>query len=190
MPTKSLFLLISQIVLIVGCTASDNTSPAAAEPAVTAPSIAGLQIKGLANFKQTALVLTDSCRSMKFETDRRAQARAAIDQALERYAKALPGGLVVDVKSLSVKLRCHLSGAGNFGSYCAADATLSLVANGPDVRGPVSLSTTRDASESGTQVLICLNAMPAITGAVDKALNDALIDLQAALSERSRNVPR
>ncbi|MCA0301325.1 MAG: hypothetical protein LCH95_02875 [Proteobacteria bacterium] len=182
--------VISLIVLLIGCTASDNTSPAAGDAAATTPSQSDVRITGLANLKQTALVLTDSCRSMKFETDRRPQARAAIDRALESYAKKTPGGLTVDVQSLSVKLRCHFSGAGNFGSYCAADATLRLTVSGPGLASPIALDTTREASESSTQVLICLNAMPAVTAVVDKVVNESLSDLQRQMAARSGDAPR
>ena len=110
--------------IATSCTVSDASTPAPAAASVAsqaaAPNSGSVQINGIANFRQTALVLTDSCRSAKYETDRQAFARAAIDNALGSYALALPGGLHVDVQSLSLRMRCHAAGPGALQSYCAA----------------------------------------------------------------------
>jgi hypothetical protein len=171
------------IVTLSGCTVSDATSSSSA-PAPASPA-GPVQINGIANFQQTALVLTDSCRAVKYETDRRTAARAAIDSALERYAASLPGGLTVDIQSMSLRMRCHYSGLSNFESYCMANAILQMTATGRDRTGEIKLSSTKDVSERADHALLCINAMPAATAAVDKALAEALAELQGSLTART-----
>jgi len=176
----------SSIFLLANCTVSDP-SPTPAQATAQAVSSAGpVQISGLANFQQTAVVLTDACSTTRYETDRRATARAAIDKALERYATALPGGLTVDVQSLSLRMRCHRAGPGDLQSYCAADASLQMTATGRDPSGaPINVSATKDVMERAQQGLLCISTMPAVTAAVDKALAEVLVDLQGGLSGRT-----
>src|SRR5829696_9092424 len=96
--------------VLASCTISDASTPAPAAPGVASRAAAlhsgSVQISGIANFRQTAVVLTDSCSTAKYETDRQAFARTAIDNALESFASALPDGLRVDVQSLSLRMRC------------------------------------------------------------------------------------
>jgi len=144
-----------------------------------------VQITGLSNFQQTAFVVTEACRSTKYETDRRAAAREAIDRALQPYASAVPGGLAVEVQSLSLRMRCHRSGLSDLESYCAADASLQMAVNGRDGSGDIKVSATKDVTERAQQGLLCISTMPAVTAAVDKALAEALVELQGGLSGRT-----
>ena len=178
-------IFFASIVALAGCAISDApSSPAPA--ALGAPvSTGSVQITGLSNFQQTAFVVTDACRGTKYETDRRATAREAIDKALQRYASAVPGGLTVEVQSLSLRMRCHRSGLSDLQSYCAADASLQMAVSGRDRGGDIKVSASKDATERAQQGLLCISTMPAITAAVDKALADALVDLQGGLSSRT-----
>lgn len=186
MAILSRLIFFASIVALPSCTVSDAPS-SSSQGAATAASNAGpVQITGIANFQQTALVLTDSCRTTKYETDRRAAARAAIDKALARYAAALPGGVTVDVQSVSLRMRCHYSGLSNLESYCAANAILQVTPLGRDRSGSeVRVSSNKDVTERAQQGLLCISAMPAATAAVDKALAEALVDLQEGLSSRA-----
>jgi len=174
-------ILFATIVALPSCATSDAPSPSS--PAMATTSAGPVQISGLANFQQTAFVVTEACRSTKYETDRRAAAREAIDKALERYASAVPGGLTVDVQSLSLRMRCHRSGPSDLQSYCAADASLQMTVTGRG--GDIKVSASKDATERAQQGLLCISTMPAVTAAVDKALAEALVDLQGGLSGRT-----
>lgn len=173
------------IAALAACSVSDVGSPAPSLPA-GAPDAGSVRISGISNFRQTALVLTDLCSSAKYETDRQAVARAAIDTALERYTSALPGGLSVDVQSLSLRMRCHNAGPGTLQSYCAADARLAIAATAKDRNGqPISLEVSKDVTERAQQGLLCISTMPAVTAAVDKALAEALVEIQNGLTART-----
>lgn len=145
-------------------------------------SASAVRIAGLSNLRQTAFVVTDACRTVTYETDRRSTAPTTITKALEGYASAFPDGLNVDVQPMSLRMRCHASGAGNLQSYCVADATVVLVATGTTQSGqPVTIRASRETSERAPLGLICIAAMPAVTAAVDKALAEGLVDLQSGL---------
>jgi hypothetical protein len=194
MPTTAKrFLLLAALGALVGCTnVSDAPAPGspAAQAATSAESNSGtVQISGLSNFHQTAQVVTVLCSKVKFETDRRAAARAAIDQALEKYGSTMNGGLRLDIQSLTIRMRCHDDGPAGFESYCAADARLALAANGRERNGrEVKATATKSATERHKTAILCVNAMPAITSAVDKVLTEALADLQNGLATQT-NVP-
>jgi hypothetical protein len=173
------------IVTLAGCAISDAPSSPAPAATGTPLSAGAVQITGLSNFQQTAFVVTEACRSTKYETDRRAAAREAIDKALQRHASAVPGGLTVEVQSLSLRMRCHRSGLSDLQSYCAADANLQLAVSGRDRGGDIRISTSKEATERAQQGLLCISTMPAVTAAVDKALAEALVDLQGGLSGRT-----
>lgn len=178
------------IAVVVGCSTTDAPMSQPVAPSVASSSASngasGVRITGLSNLRQTAFVVTDACRTVTYETDRRATAPATITKALEGYASAFPGGLSVDVQPLSVRMRCHASGAGNLQSYCVADATLALVATGTTQAGQqVRISATKEVSERASQGLICIAAMPAVTAAVDKALAEGLVDLQSSLTAQT-----
>ena len=178
-------VFFASIVALAACAISDGPSPPSQTATATTPSAGPVQISGLSNFQQTAFVITEACRSTKYETDRRAAAREAIDKALERYATALPGGLTVEVQSLQLRMRCHRSGLSDLESYCAADASLQMTATGRDRGGDIRISATKDVTERAQQGLLCISTMPAVTAAVDKALAEALVDLQGGLSGRT-----
>jgi hypothetical protein len=181
------FFSLLAVGIVASCTVSDASGPApAAAPQAAASSAGSVQISGIANFRQTAVVLTDTCSTAKYETDRQAFARAAIDNALESYAATLPGGLSVNVQSLSLRMRCHAAGAGSLQSYCAAQATLALAATGKDRNGQeIKVTTSKDVTERAQQGLLCISTMPAVTAAVDKALAEALVDIQGGLTART-----
>jgi hypothetical protein len=178
-------IFFASIVALASCSISDAPSSPAPAATGTPVSSGSVQIAGLSNFQQTALVITEGCRGTKYETDRRAAAREAIDKALERYASAVPGGLTVEVQSLSLRMRCHRSGLSDLESYCAADASLQMVVSGRDRGGDIKVSATKEATERAQQGLLCISTMPAVTAAVDKALAEALVDLQGGLSGRT-----
>ena len=185
--TKRLFLLMVASA-IFGCTTTDTPSPSSTEQiAASAASAAGnVRISGLSNFRQTAEVLTAFCSSVKFETDRRVVAQAAIDKALEGYGSAMPGGLSVDIQSLSIRMRCHVAGPSGFESYCAADTRLTIAASGRDRSGQeIRVAASKGVTERQGAVMLCPSGMPAVTSAVDKVLTEALVDLQSGLSART-----
>lgn len=183
MTVLSRLIFFASIGALTACEISDAPSSSSATPP---GSYAGsVQINGLSNFRQTALVVTDACRTTKYETDRRATAREAIDKALERYASALPGGLTVEVQSLSLRMRCHRSGLSDLESYCAADASLEMTVSGRDRGGDIKVSAAKSATERAKQGLLCISTMPAVTAAVDKALAEALVELQGGLASRT-----
>jgi hypothetical protein len=185
--TKRVFLLMVAAA-IVGCTTTDTPSPSSTEQiAASAASAAGtVRINGLANFRQAAEVLTAYCSAVKFETDRRVVAQAAIDKALEGYGSSLPGGLTVDIQSLSIRMRCHTAGPSGFESYCVADARLAVAASSRDRSGQeIRVTASKDASERQGGVVLCVSGMPAVTSAVDKVLVEALADLQSSLAART-----
>ena len=189
--TKRLFLL-TVVGAVVGCTITDapSTSSTAQTSTSNAASAASVQISGLSNFQQTAQVLTTYCSNVKFDTDRRAVAQSAIDKALNSYGTALPGGLRVDIQSLSIRLRCHSAGPSGFGSYCAADTKLALTASGRDRGGQeVNVAASKDVTERRDALIFCNNAMAAVTSAVDKVLTEALVDLQTGLTTRTGIAP-
>ena len=175
-------IFFASIVALTGCAISDAPSSPAPAATGTAASAGAVQITGLSNFQQTAFVVTEACRGTKYETDRRAVAREAIDKALQRYASAVPGGLTVEVQSLSLRMRCHRSGLSDLQSYCAADASLQMAVSG---RGDIKVSAIKEVTERAQQGLLCISTMPAVTAAVDKALAEALVDLQGGLSGRT-----
>jgi hypothetical protein len=178
-------IFFASIVALAGCAISDAPSSSAPASTGTAVSAGAVQITGLENFQQTALVITEGCKGTKYETDRRATAREAIDRALQRYASAVPGGLTVEVQSLSLRMRCHRSGLSDLQSYCAADASLQMAVSGRDRGGDIRISASKEATERAQQGLLCISTMPAVTAAVDKALAEALVDLQGGLSGRT-----
>jgi hypothetical protein len=177
------------IGVVAACSTTDAplSRPVASTATSSSPSDSpGVRITGLSNLRQTAFVVTDACRTVTYETDRRAMAPAAITKALEGYASAFPSGLNVDVQPMSLRMRCHASGAGNLQSYCVADATLALIATGTTQSGQqVRINASKETSERASQGLICIAAMPAVTGAVDKALAEGLADLQSALTAQT-----
>ena len=185
MTVATRLIFFASIVALASCSISD--APSSPAPAATgaAVSAGAVQITGLSNFQQTALVITEGCRGTKYETDRRVAAQEAIDKALQRYASAVPGGLTVEVQSLSLRLRCHRSGLSDLESYCAADASLQMAVTGRDRGGDIKVSATKDATERAQQGLLCISTMPAVTAAVDKALAQALVDLQGGLTGRT-----
>lgn len=186
MTVTARLIFFASIVALAGCTISDAPSSPAPAATRTALSAGAVQIAGLSNFQQTAFVVTEACRGTKYETDRRVAAREAIDKALQRYASAVPGGLTVEVQSLSLRMRCHRSGLSDLQSYCAADASLQMSVSGGDDRGgDIKVSATKDVTERAQQGLLCISTMPAVTAAVDKALAEALVDLQGGLSGRT-----
>src|SRR4029450_6813352 len=140
-------IFFATIVALAGCAISDAPSSPAPVATGTPVSSASVQITGLSNFQQTAFVITEACRGTKYETDRRAAAREAIDKALERYASAVPGGLAGEVQSLSLRMRCHRSGLSDLQSYCAADASLQMAVGGRDRGGDIKVSANKDATE-------------------------------------------
>ena len=186
---------LAAISMLFGCNVTDGPPPTLASsptPAVQAaePGAGPVQINGLSQFRQTALVVSDQCRSFSYLTDRQEAARTSITRALQDYAPALPGGLRVDIQSLKVRMRCHTAGAGALSSYCAADASLSLAAIGNDRGGrEISVTATKEATDRvpigfvlGVQ---CADGMPAITSAVDRALVEALANIQNGLTART-----
>lgn len=185
MTIASRLIFFASIVALAACSISDAPSSPAPTATDTPVSAGSVQITGLSNFQQTAFVVTEACRGTKYETDRRAAAREAIDKALQRYASAVPGGLTVEVQSLSLRMRCHRSGLSDLQSYCAADASLQMTVTGRDSGGPITVSATKAATERAQQGLLCISTMPAVTAAVDKALANALVDLQGGLSGRT-----
>jgi hypothetical protein len=185
MTVAARLIFFASIVALAGCAISDAPSSPAPAAMGTPVSTGSVQITGLSNFQQTAFVVTEACRGTKYETDRRATAREAIDKALQRYASAVPGGLTVEVQSLSLRMRCHRSGLSDLQSYCAADASLQMAVSGRDRGGDIRVSATKDATERAQQGLLCISTMPAVTAAVDKALAEALVDLQGGLGGRT-----
>ena len=191
---KQLSVLVV-IGVLFGCNVTDAPPPTSASPpqAVSQATELGagsVQINGLSQFRQTALVVSDHCRSFSYLTDRQDPARASITRALQGYASALPGGLSVDVQSLKVRVRCHTAGAGAFGSYCAADASLSLTAVGKDRSGrEITVTASKEATNRVSVGFfvgaVCADGMPAITSAVDSVLATTLADVQSDLAART-----
>jgi hypothetical protein len=184
------FLPLIAIGVVAACSTTDAplSQPVVSAATSSSPSssASAVRIAGLSNLRQTAFVVTDACRTVTYETDRRATAPAAITKALEGYASAFPGGLNVDVQPMSLRMRCHASGAGNLQSYCVADATLILIATGTTQSGQqVTVKTSKETSERAPLGLICIAAMPAVTAAVDKALAEGLVDLQSGLTAQT-----
>lgn len=193
--TKSLSALAAT-GLLLGCfNVTDKPPPTPASSQVAAPqpaasSTGAVRINGLAQFRQSALVVTDHCRSFSYETDRRGPAQTAIDRALQGYASAFPDGLLLDVQSLKVRMRCHTAGAGAIRSYCSSDASLSLVATGRDRSGrEITVTVSKDDTEQVQMGLVlafmCADGMPAITSAVDGVLAKALAAIQDDLTART-----
>lgn len=180
--------------VLTACTVTDKRStadpaPAAAAPAA-GPDVRSVQISGLSRLHQTALVLTDSCRTFKYETDRQDVARATINRTLESSANAMPGGLRLDVQSSSVRIRCHTAGLGAFRSYCVAEANLTLAASGRDRSGQeIALTASKETTERTDMGFLlgplCADGMRAVTAAMDSALDGALADLQSGLANRT-----
>jgi hypothetical protein len=191
---KQLSVLVV-IGVLFGCTVSDGPPPTPASPTpavaqAAEPGAGSVQINGLSQFRQTALVVSDQCRSFSYLTDRQEAARASITRALQDYASALPGGLRVDVQSLKVRMRCHTAGAGALGSYCAADTSLTLAAIGNDRGGrEISVTATKEVTDRVSIGFIlgvqCADGMPAITSAVDRVLAETLANVQNGLAART-----
>lgn len=175
--------LAGLLLLLAGCQTSDvpSSSPVAVDMGNSA-----VRINGLERFHQTAEVVTQWCRYTKYETDRRAAAVSAIRGALDNHAAALPGGLQLEVRSLSARVRCNMDGFGGLGSYCVADSSLTIVASGKDRNGQdVRLQTNHDVSERVEGAIVCTHVMPAVSKAVDKSLELSLADLQRSLSAQT-----
>jgi hypothetical protein len=175
------------IGLLAGCTVSDASS--SNPPPMVLSSVQGaesVRISGLANLRQTALVLTDQCRTASYETDRQAFAQAALIKGLAGYAPAFPNGIAVDVQPMSLRMRCHSSGLAALLSYCEAEAKVGLTAGGTTRAAQVvSVNVAKEASERAQLGLACISTMPAVTAAVDKALMDAIAGLQADLTAQT-----
>lgn len=174
------------ICLLAGCTVSDASS---SNPSTTAASLQGagsVRISGLANLRQTALVVTDQCRTVGYETDRQAFAQAALIKGLEVYAPAFPNGITVDIRPMSLRMRCHSDGLAALLSYCEADAKIGLTAGGTTrTNQAINVNVSKEASDRAQLGLACISTMPAVTGAADKALTDAIADLQTELTART-----
>ncbi|WP_428676519.1 hypothetical protein [Reyranella sp.] len=182
-PIVSLFA----IALLAGCTVSDASSSNPSQTALSSVQGTGsVRISGLSNLRQTALVLTDQCRTASYETDRQAFAQVALIKGLEDYAAAFPNGIAVDVQPMSLRMRCHSSGLAALLSYCEAEARVGLTAGGTTRASQVvSVNVTKEASERAQLGLACISTMPAVTAAVDKALTDAIAGLQADLTAQT-----
>jgi hypothetical protein len=177
-------MTVGLVLLLAGCHYASDLPPGGAAP-VDAGSGA-VRIDGLERFHQTAEVVTRWCRDTRFETDRRAAAVTAIRAALEPQAAALPGGLQFDVRSLDMRVRCNMDGFGGLQGYCMADSTLTVVADGKDRRGQsVRVEVSKEVSERVEGNILCINAMPAVSRSVDKALDESLSDLQRRLSSQT-----
>ncbi|TAJ84388.1 MAG: hypothetical protein EPO41_28850 [Reyranella sp.] len=175
------------IGLLAGCTVSDASS--SNPPPMVLSSVQGaegVRISGLSNLRQTALVLTDQCRTASYETDRQAFAQVALIKGLAGYAPAFPNGIAVDVQPMSLRMRCHSSGLAALLSYCEAEAKVGLTAGGTTRASQVvSVTVAKEASERAQLGLACISTMPAVTAAVDKALMDAIAGLQADLTAQT-----
>lgn len=181
------FVSLLAIALLGGCTVSDASS--SNPPPTVLSSVQGaerVRISGLSNLRQTALVLTDQCRTASYETDRQAFAQVALVKGLADYASAFPNGIAVDIQPMSLRMRCHSSGLAALLSYCEAEAKVGLTAGGATRTSQVvSVSVTKEASERAQLGLACISTMPAVTAAVDKALTDAIAGLQADLAAQT-----
>ncbi|WP_422032397.1 hypothetical protein [Reyranella sp.] len=182
-PIVSLFA----IALLAGCTVSDASSSNPSQTALSSVQGSGsVRISGLSNLRQTALVLTDQCRTASYETDRQAFAQVALIKGLAGYAAAFPNGIAVTVQPMSLRMRCHSSGLAALLSYCEAEARVGLTAGGTTRASQVvSVNVTKEASERAQLGLACISTMPAVTAAVDKALTDAIAGLQADLTAQT-----
>lgn len=182
-PIVSLFA----IALLAGCTVSDASSSNPSQTALTSVQGSGsVRVSGLSNLRQTALVLTDQCRTASYETDRQAFAQVALIKGLADYAAAFPNGIAVTVQPMSLRMRCHSSGLAALLSYCEAEARVGLTAGGTTRASQVvSVNVTKEASERAQLGLACISTMPAVTAAVDKALTDAIAGLQADLTAQT-----
>jgi hypothetical protein len=190
MLTRMTQFSVVALVVLTGCHISDAPTSKAAAPDVLSSDAGSVRISGLSQFHQTALVVTDACRTFKYETDRQAAARATIDQTLGSQASGLPGGLQLTVESLSLRMRCHTAGAGALSSYCAAEASLALAATAKDRNGQaISVTASKDATAQvavGFFIsVLCADGMPAVTKAVDSALAGALADIQNGVTART-----
>ena len=124
-------------------------------------------------------VVSNACRTVKFETDRRQQAQSQIVNTLANHAAALPGGLRFEVQSLEVRMRC-------LGTECISGAILAAVATGKDKRGnEVRVQATNQADATADTTLLCKEAMPAVTNSVDKALGITLADMSRRLAPQT-----
>ena len=170
--------------VLTGClNASDIPSSAPqAAPSAKEADRGPVQISGIDQFHQIVPVVTISCTNVKFETDRRAVADNAIKKALEGQATALPGGVRFEIQSLKLRMRCLVEGPSTLGSYCVADAGLSVVAVGKDRHGQeIRIAASKEVMERSAPFLVCVSTMPTITSAVDKVLAGTLADVQKGL---------
>jgi hypothetical protein len=175
--------LAGVLLLLAGCQTSDVPSSG---PVPFDMGNSAVHIDGLERFHQNAEVVTRWCRNTRFETDRRAAAVSAIRAALDSHAAALPGGLQLEVRSLDTRVRCNMDGFGGLKSYCVADASLTIVANGKDRKGQdVRLQANHDVSERVEGTILCVHVMPAVSKSVDKSLELSLVDLQRSLSPQT-----
>lgn len=94
--------VLAAIGVLFGCTITDEPPPTPASALLAVqriePGAGPVQINELAQFRQTALVVSDYCRSFNYVTDRQETAQALITRALKDYASVLPGGLRVDIQ--------------------------------------------------------------------------------------------
>jgi len=154
--------------VLTGClNASDIPSSAPqAAPSAKEADRGPVQISGIDQFHQMVPVVADN----------------AIKKALEGQATALPGGVRFEIQSLKLRMRCLVEGPSTLGSYCVADAGLSVVAVGKDRHGQeIRIAASKEVMERSAPFLVCVSTMPTITSAVDKVLAGTLADVQKGL---------
>jgi hypothetical protein len=163
---------------LAGCHYASDSSSGSPEP--TEKFVASnVQIEGIERMQTVARVVSNNCRTVQFETDRRRAAQSQISNALVPLAAALPGGLKFEVVSLDIRMRC-------LGSECISGATLAALVTGKDKRGnAVRVETSKEASASADPTILCKEAMPAVTTSVDRALGLALADVSERLSSQA-----
>lgn len=166
------------LVALAGCQSASDAPSGSAGPVEALPA-SSLQIEGLERLRTVARVVSNACRMVQFETDRRRPAQSRIFNALAAHANALPGGLKFEVQSLDIRMRC-------LGAECISGATLTALATGKDKRGTeVRIQSTSEASDTGDTIILCTEAMPAVTNSVDKALEATLADISRRLSSHT-----
>ena len=179
-PFQGLLRPIASLLLgaLAGCHHASDSSSGAPEP-TDKPLASNVQIEGIDRMHAVAHVVSNACRTVQFETDRRRTAQSQISNALAPLAAALPGGLKFEIVSLDIRMRC-------LGSECISGATLAALATGRDKRGnAVRVETSKEASASADTPILCKEAMPAVTTSVDRALGMALADVSERLSSQA-----
>lgn len=169
---------------VAACTyTSTGTATRDAPEAVAALSSAQAtwrgEIRGLDKFNRDVTVVTFVCGGHTYRTRHYEMARARIASAMAASGLPEPDGtLAVTVDDVDLRVGCHPAGFGGFGTFCRADAIVSLSATRVDGKGRSTQAAGRyEASNRLGAGAACEGGRDAVDNAAGAALDGVVAKL-------------